>query len=130
MQECPALTFLVHRCRGSSLWPLVLLNLTADEVVAKRNAILCHETQMALSRRRFTAYARKVIPYNPIPAAAVAAEHHPVEEAEFRDDALRIRVRLSRAHAPFYRVSIAAQSIPMGMVRWSFRLPVEVKPSS
>ena len=122
-QGCRVFTYVVHRSGNSAPWPSLLLRLTNAEVRDKRLAILCHETQMALSRRRFTAYARTEEPYDAMPAAGFASEHHPVREAEFVDGALRLRIRTGRTPLPRRRLFIAAQSIPLGMVRWSLTLP-------
>ena len=120
---CRVLTYVVHRRGNSAPWPSLLLRLTSAEVRDKRAAILCHETQMALSRRRFTSYARHEEPYDPLPSAQAESDHHPVREAEFADGALRLRVRTGRTPFPSRRLFIAAQSIPLGMVRWSLELP-------
>jgi LmbE family N-acetylglucosaminyl deacetylase len=123
LHECRVLTYVVHRRGNSAPWPSLLLRLTDAEVRDKRHAILCHETQMVLSRRRFTAYARAEEPYDILPAAASVSEHHPVREAEFTDGALRLLIRTGRTPLPRRRLFIAAQSIPLGMVRWSLTLP-------
>jgi LmbE family N-acetylglucosaminyl deacetylase len=123
LAACRVFTYVVHRRGNSAPWPSLLLRLTSAEVRDKRAAILCHETQMALSRRRFTAYARQEEPYDPLPLACAESEHHPVREAEFTDGALRLRIRTGRAPFPRRRLFIAAQSIPLGMVRWSLVLP-------
>ncbi len=120
---CRIFTYVVHRRGNSAPWPSLLLRLSDSEVQDKRQAILCHETQMALSRRRFTAYARTEEPYDIVSAPAFASEHHPVREAEFTDGALRLRIRTGRAPLPRRRLFIAAQSIPLGMIRWSLTLP-------
>jgi LmbE family N-acetylglucosaminyl deacetylase len=123
LQGCRVFSYVVHRRGNSAPWPSLLLRLTPAEVRDKRQAILCHETQMALSRRRFTAYARTEEPYDPLPAAGLHSEHHPVREAEFADGALRLRIRTGRTPLPRRRLFIAAQSIPLGMIRWSLILP-------
>ena len=54
------LQFLVH-CRRPDLVPKRLeLHLREEERRLKREAILCHQTQMVLSRKRVLAYARPV----------------------------------------------------------------------
>ena len=123
LHTCRILTYVVHRRGNSAPWPSLLLRLTDAEVRDKRNAILCHETQMALSKRRFTAYARSEEPYDPLPAPGFASELHPVREAEFAEGALRLLIRTGRSPLPRRRLFIAAQSIPLGMVRWSLVLP-------
>ena len=123
LDGCRIFTYVVHRRGNSAPWPSLLLRLSEREIRDKRNAILCHETQMALSKRRFTAYARSEEPYDSLQGPAFASEHHPVREAEFRDGALRLLIRTGRTPFPRRRLFIAAQSIPLGMVRWSLVLP-------
>ena len=123
LHACRILTYVVHRRGNSAPWPSLLLRLSDAEMLGKRHAILCHETQMALSRRRFTAYARSEEPYDLLTAAGFASEHHPVREAGFTDGALRLLIRTGRTPLPRRRLFIAAQSIPLGMVRWSLVLP-------
>jgi LmbE family N-acetylglucosaminyl deacetylase len=120
---CRVLTYMVHRRGKSAPWPSLFLRLTAAEMRDKRQAILCHETQMVLSRRRFTAYARAEEPYDLLPKAAETSALHPVSEACFEDGALKLLVRTARAPLPRRRLFVAAQSIPLGMVRWSLPLP-------
>lgn len=121
--RCRVLTYVVHRRGNSAPWPSFLLRLTEAEVRDKRHAILCHETQMALSKRRFTAYARSEEPYDSLTTPGFANGHHPVREAEFTGGALRLLIRTGRTPLPRRRLFIAAQSIPLGMVRWSLVLP-------
>jgi LmbE family N-acetylglucosaminyl deacetylase len=123
LHACRVFTYVVHRRGNSAPWPSLLLRLTDAEVRDKRHAILCHETQMALSRRRFTAYARTEEPYDVLAAPGFASEQHPVREAEFTGGALRLLIRTGRTPFPRRRLFIAAQSIPLGMVRWSLVLP-------
>ena len=123
LDGCSIFTYVVHRRGNSAPWPSLLLRLSDAEMRDKRHAILCHETQMALSRRRFTAYARTEEPYDLLPAPGFASEHHPVREAEFTDGALRLLIRTGRTPLPRRRLFVAAQSIPLGMIRWSLVLP-------
>ena len=61
--------YLVHKSQVSiPLEPGTLL-LSTEEVERKRRAILCHETQVALSRGRFTSFAKTEEAYYP---------HHPI----------------------------------------------------
>jgi hypothetical protein len=48
----------------------VKLILSSEEIACKRRAILCHATQVALSRRRFTSFAKVEESYYP---------HHPAD---------------------------------------------------
>ena len=123
LHRCRVFTYVVHRRGNSAPWPSLLMRLSETEIRDKRQAILCHETQMALSRRRFTAYARAEEPYDSLATPGFAADQHPVREAEFTDGALRLLIRTGRTPLPRRRLFLAAQSIPLGMVRWSLTLP-------
>jgi LmbE family N-acetylglucosaminyl deacetylase len=62
--------YLVHAPAVSLPYESVKLLLSSEEVACKRRAILCHATQVALSRRRFTSFAKVEESYYP---------HHPVD---------------------------------------------------
>lgn len=67
--------YLVHAPAVSLPYQTVKLLLSSEEVACKRRAILCHETQVALSRRRFTRFARiEEAYYPPHPAAATTVD--------------------------------------------------------
>jgi LmbE family N-acetylglucosaminyl deacetylase len=86
--------YLVHKPEISIPQEPVRLLLSPEEVERKRRAILCHETQVALSRRRFTSFAkieevyfpRQTIEagnYDP-PLAAAARLHEGVLSLQFK----------------------------------------------
>ena len=122
-QDCRLLCYLVHRGGRLAPAPVSQLRLTAEEVRDKRQAILCHETQMALSRRRFTAYAKPVEMFTGLPPARDRADDHPVVEMGFERGALRLILRPGRRVGRSRRLLIAVQSVTLGMVRWSLPLP-------
>jgi LmbE family N-acetylglucosaminyl deacetylase len=106
------LNYVVHR-HGE--WPRgeVALRLTPEECAIKREAILCHETQMALSRRRFLAYVRKTEPFflsDDRPA------RHPIRGAHLEAGALCLRLYPTRI-APG-RLLFVFESLAEGSVRW------------
>ena len=116
------LEFIVHRSRAHAALEKIALHLQPSEQATKREAILCHETQVKLSRRRFTAYARPEEPYQ-IPAEpAEDSAVHPVRRAWLDRFALRLTI------APYARpqkgrtLSIALESDTGGHVRWSLDL--------
>jgi LmbE family N-acetylglucosaminyl deacetylase len=57
--------YLVHKSQVPLIQEPVRLHLSVEEVECKRKAILCHETQVALSRRRFTSFAKTEETYYP-----------------------------------------------------------------
>ena len=121
--DCRVLCYLVHRRGHPAPAPESELRLTSNEVRDKRRAILCHETQMALSRRRFTSYAKPGELFTGLPPARDRADDHPVVEMGFDRGALRIVLRPGKRIGRKRRLLIAVQSVPLGMVRWSVLLP-------
>ncbi|MEI7602353.1 MAG: PIG-L deacetylase family protein [Opitutae bacterium] len=66
--KCPVLTYLIHRPWLMKLTqkpkPQIKLKLSTVEQDKKLQAILCHQTQMALSQSRFSQFAQTTEPYN------------------------------------------------------------------
>ena len=66
--KCPVITYLIHRPWLMKLTqkpkPQIKLELSPIEQNKKLQAILCHETQMALSQSRFSKFAQPTEPYN------------------------------------------------------------------
>jgi LmbE family N-acetylglucosaminyl deacetylase len=63
--------YLVHKPQVQLAQEPVKLLLSLEEMERKRRAILCHETQVALSRRRFTGFAtitEAYFPHDPVDA--------------------------------------------------------------
>jgi LmbE family N-acetylglucosaminyl deacetylase len=118
------LHFLIH-AKGSRPGARVTLRLTHGEKMAKRAAILAHESQMKLSRRRFTAYAKDTeIFYEP--AATLGGRHdHPVRDALVGDAVLQLHLapRPTTAAWRGARILVAIESLTEGSVRWSLPLP-------
>jgi LmbE family N-acetylglucosaminyl deacetylase len=84
--------YLVHAPAVSLPYESVKLRLSSEEVACKRRAILCHETQVALSRGRFTSFAKVEETYylhNPVDAkrsddrSALARLHEGVLSLQF-----------------------------------------------
>jgi len=68
------LTYLIHRpwLRRWAAVRGVVLRLSPEQRQKKLEAILCHDTQMKLSRRRFTSFAKSEEIFQPVPLTAVA----------------------------------------------------------
>ena len=119
----PQFHFLVH-CKHPDLVPnRVPLQLVEHERHIKRQAILCHGTQMALSRKRFLAYARpEEAYYQPAPLQA-HMPHHRVTEAFLADGALNLTVTLPSRFRKGCSLLIAGESPRTGSLRWRLTLP-------
>src|SRR5690606_19054609 len=71
------------------------------QLETKRRAILCHQTQMALSRSRFLGYAKsREIYFNP-PAVERYQPLHPISEIYVGRHILNIRVRMPPSNYGF-----------------------------
>jgi LmbE family N-acetylglucosaminyl deacetylase len=118
--------YIVHSPRIGTKAPAHAISLKREEVEGKLRAILCHETQMALSRRRFTAYATpREMFYVPCPASCLAADH-PIHIATVDRGALLLVIRSRAAASPGASILVAFQSPGDGAMRWS--LPVSARP--
>ncbi|MEI6561636.1 MAG: PIG-L family deacetylase [Verrucomicrobiota bacterium] len=119
----PQFHFLVH-CKQPEHVPCrVALPLIEHERHIKRQAIHCHGTQMALSQKRFLAYARpEEFYYQPVPAQ-VHLPHHPVSEALLRSGALHVTVTLPAGLPKKCALWVAGESSRTGSLRWSLTLP-------
>ncbi len=122
------LEYIVHSPSIETKAPAHALSLKREEIDGKLRAILCHETQMALSRRRFTGYATaREMFYIPCPASSLSADH-PIHIATVDRGALLLVVRSHAAAAPGANILIAFQSPSEGAMRWS--LPLSTRPRS
>jgi len=89
------LTYLTH---GEKVFMtgIHVVSLSKTQQETKRRAILCHQTQMALSRKRFLAYARRQEMYFESPAVERYQPQHPISEIYVGRHILNIRIRLPR----------------------------------
>jgi LmbE family N-acetylglucosaminyl deacetylase len=119
------LRFIIHKPRVHSERGKVTLRLTQPEIERKRAAILAHESQMALSRRRFAAYATDQEVFYTASLRERTVAHHPVVGVALGRGALRIRLRLhgSRASVTKGSLLLAIESETEGSVRWLLTLP-------
>jgi LmbE family N-acetylglucosaminyl deacetylase len=119
------LRFIIHPPKRQSERGKVTLRLTPQEVARKRAAILAHQTQMALSRKRFAGYAAEQEVFYDAPLQEQLDAHHPVVGATFDRGALRIQLRLrgSRPNPAKATLFIALESVTGGSVRWVMPLP-------
>lgn len=88
------LAYLIHGQQALTSAPFVV-NLSKQELAVKQQAILAHETQMALSRKRFLAYGKAEEKFLvPEPAKRYHSQHA-IAEASATEQMLKVRVRLS-----------------------------------
>jgi LmbE family N-acetylglucosaminyl deacetylase len=119
------LRFIIHAPRRQTERGKVTLRLTEAEVERKRAAILAHESQMALSRKRFSAYASDQEIYYSAPLQEQFDTRHPVLGAVFERGALRLQLRLhgARANPAKATLLLALESVTGGSLRWMLPLP-------
>ena len=117
------LMFIVHT-HGSNPHPSrSTLRLTQPQQEAKRQAILKHHTQMALSQRRFEAYAKTVAAYFDPIQPAPELPHFPIRFAQIADGALELRIAAKPTQLKRRRVFIVIESLTEGSLRWVLSLP-------
>jgi LmbE family N-acetylglucosaminyl deacetylase len=112
------LHYLVHK-RGYLSAHELNFPLSADERKTKLSAILCHGSQMVLSRKRFTSYARSGECFF---TGELDDPTHPIRGMTWSHGALRIRLQPRKL--PFMRgeLWVAAESPVEGSLRW--RVPL------
>jgi len=123
------LRFIIHAPRRQSERGKVSLRLTPEEVERKRSAILAHESQMALSRKRFSSYATEQEVFYNAPLQEQVDHHHQIVGATFDRGALRIQIRLRPSHRNLAQgnVLLALESVTEGSLRWILPLPSSSK---
>ena len=119
------LRFIIHAPRRQSERGKVALHLTDAEVERKRAAILAHESQMALSRKRFASYAKEEEIYYCAPLQEQIDHRHSIIGATFDRGALRIQLRLRgpRPNPAKAKLLLALESATEGSLRWVLPLP-------
>jgi LmbE family N-acetylglucosaminyl deacetylase len=117
--------YLVHKPQVPIPQKPVKLLLSAEEVDCKRRAILCHETQVALSRKRFTSFAKAEETYH---------SHHPIDlkvedssptTARLHEGVLSLQFELSLHERFRSEILFAFRSEGANEHRW--RLPVPLR---
>jgi len=117
--------FIIHAPGRQSERGKLTLRLTEPEIERKRAAILAHESQMALSRKRFAAYATEQETFFSAPLQETMDPHHPVVGVTFDRGALRIQLRLrgTRPNLAKATLFLALESVTEGSIRWILPLP-------
>jgi len=117
------LLFIVHG-KSSNPHPVrTSLRLSTKQQEIKRQAILKHFTQMALSKRRFEAYATTVETYFEPIESAPNLGHYPIEFAEISQGALHLRIAAKRNQPKRGKILMVIESLTEGSLRWVLKLP-------
>ena len=119
------LRYLIHAPKHHSEKRRATLHLSDEEIETKRAAILCHESQMALSRKRFVGYAGEQEVF--FESEPVREDHrHPISSAWIERGGLRLEIKLLRRR----RASFSSEAVLMafecateGSVRWILQMP-------
>jgi LmbE family N-acetylglucosaminyl deacetylase len=115
--------YLVHTPAVSLPYEPVKLLLSSEEVARKRRAILCHATQVALSRRRFTGFAKVEEAYYPHhPAEAEMADEWPAS-ARLHEGVLSLHFEASQRERLRSEILFAFSSGTENEHRWVVQVP-------
>ncbi|MEI6350296.1 MAG: PIG-L family deacetylase [Verrucomicrobiota bacterium] len=122
-RDLPQFQFLVHSRQPDLVPRRVNLELADHEIHVKRQAILCHRSQMALSRKRFLAYARPTEAFfRPGPELPLENGHR-IRDAFLGSGALNLTVKLPKSHWNKCSLLLVAESLEKGSLRWRISLP-------
>ncbi|MEO7298749.1 MAG: PIG-L family deacetylase [Verrucomicrobiota bacterium] len=123
---CTLLKYLVHaRGEPPGNTEIHQIVLSPDQQEKKRRAILCHDTQMALSRRRFLAFAKEKEQFLVPSPARLHRELHPVFDADFCGKDLRLKLKLSARKPILFLVT----NTPDAVVCQTIDLASDLKPA-
>jgi LmbE family N-acetylglucosaminyl deacetylase len=121
------LEYLIHRPRMRIRREQLALRLTREEVERKYEAILRHETQVALSRARFTAYARSEEAYYPFVGAT--SDVLPLVDVSYRSSALTLRL-VARKRERIGSSLLLISGVEDHHPRHCWRIPLPVRSDS
>jgi LmbE family N-acetylglucosaminyl deacetylase len=97
--------------------------LSTEEVERKRRAILCHETQVALSRRRFTSFAKIEEPYYPHNPSEAKTFDPTLTTARLHEGVLSFQFKVSRREKFHSKILFAFRSRAENEHRWMLSVP-------
>ncbi len=118
------LDYVIHHAHFDPRETPIQLDLTMEERTRKLDAIHRHETQMALSRKRFSSYAdRPEVFWEQVRGQR---EHpvHPIRRAAIEDGVLRIVLPLQNVTFMGRRLLLSMESSTHGSLRWEVPLPI------
>ncbi len=116
--------YLVHTPRLPILQTPVGLLLSVAEVECKRKAILCHETQVALSHARFTRFAKSEEPYYPHIRAGKKPADPRLVAAGLHEEVLRLQFSVSRRERYNSHLLLLFRNSNGTCHRWRLPLPL------
>lgn len=124
MNGARCLDYVIHHARFDPRETPVTLHLTPEQRSRKLDAIHRHETQMAMSRKRFSSYADR--PENFWEPAACQRNHpfHPVRSAAVEGSVLRLVVPRQTFAFAGRRLLLSMESETGGPLRWFVPLPM------
>jgi LmbE family N-acetylglucosaminyl deacetylase len=116
--------YLVHRPQVSIPRRPVRLRLSPIEIERKRSAILCHETQVALSRKRFLQYAKAEEGFYANAGIGVASDARPIPKAHISEDDLNLLISARRRERLGAEVLLAFRSKGIEMHCWRIKVSI------
>jgi len=119
------LDYVVHGKPFALTATSVVIQLSPEEVREKLSAILCHATQMSLSRGRFCGYARPTELFHVVEPLRDEHPTHPIYCASEQDDTLILKVRHSWPAFSTRRILLAIEGETGQPARWSLPLPMK-----
>jgi LmbE family N-acetylglucosaminyl deacetylase len=114
--------YLVHRPKVGIHRRPVILRLSPSEIDGKRNAIRCHETQMALSANRFMQFARAEEAFYTHAAVGITSDANPILKAQIREDVLNLVFSARRRERLGTEILLVFRSKADQMHRWRIRV--------
>jgi LmbE family N-acetylglucosaminyl deacetylase len=117
------LEYLVHKPQVPISQEPVKLLLTTEEVECKRRAILCHKTQVALSRGRFTSFAKVEEVYYPRNPLEAQTGDRPLEAGHLHEGILRLQFKVSRRERFHSEILFAFRTDAANEHRWMLSIP-------
>lgn len=116
--------YLVHRPQLGIRRRPVVLRLDPSEVETKRNAILCHETQVALSASRFMRFARAEENFYPHAGIGVRSDARPILKARLREDVLNLVIGARSRQRLGAEILMAFRSQGADLHRWRVKVSI------
>jgi len=117
------LEYLVHKPQVPISQEPVKLLLTTEEVECKRRAILCHKTQVALSRGRFTSFAKVEEVYYPQNPLEAQTGDRPLAAGHLHEGILRLQFKVSRRERFHSEILFAFRTDAANEHRWMLSIP-------
>jgi LmbE family N-acetylglucosaminyl deacetylase len=114
--------YLVHQPQVEIQRRPVILGLNPVEIERKRNAIRCHETQVALGANRFMRFAKAEETFYPHAAVGVAPDARPILKAQVREDVLNLVIGARKRERLGTEILMAFRSKTGEMHRWRVRV--------